>query len=248
MIESPLTWSGWLDEIGRRIGRPFTPLMCEQLTTYIELLRTWNAQINLTAILDDEGIAIRHLLDSLVLLPTIESLEQSGLKRPLRLIDIGTGAGFPGIPLKIVRPEWQVTLLDSLAKRLRFLDVVIQNLNLADIQTWHDRAEDGARRRTLRENYDIAVARAVAALPVLCEYCLPYVRIGGLFIAMKGSLEQEWPAAEQAVRQLGGKLENILEFPLPGTDFQRSLVIIRKVRPTPPIYPRKAGKPEKQPL
>lgn len=243
-----MEFGDWLDEIGSRLDRPFSRSAKAQLTTYIGLLRVWNERINLTAIVDDEGVAIRHILDSLMLLAPLEAFEQKGNRQGLSLIDIGTGAGFPGLPLKIVRPDWQVLLLDSLVKRLNFLDAVIDALRLEGVRTRHDRAEDGGHRPDLREQFDVATARAVAPLPVLCEYCLPFVRVGGLFMAMKGNPDEEWPAAGHAVRLLGGELEQIVSFRLPGTSMQRSIIQIRKTGKTPPLYPRKAGKPEKQPL
>lgn len=253
--QSLLSFPEWLDVISRRLNRPFDILAKERLDRYVALLKIWNEKVNLTAITDDEGIAIRHILDSLTLLEPIERLEHEQSlsivdNRPvaLRIVDVGTGAGFPGLPLKIVHPEWEMLLLDSLAKRLRFLDAVIGELQLEGIRTWHDRAEDAGRRRELREQFDIVTARAVASLPVLCEYCLPLVRINGLFLAMKSNLESEWPAAEKAVSMLGGKMDQIMTFTLPGTDMQRSIMIIRKVGHTPQAYPRKAGIPEKQPL
>ena len=247
MNPADLTLTGWLDRVGDLSGEPLPSLVREQMITFIQMLQTANQHVNLTAIADDEGIAIRHILDSMTLLPLIDRL-QAESPGPLSLVDIGTGAGFPGMPIKLLRPTCSVVLLDSLAKRLRFLDEVIEKLQLDQIRTWHGRAEDAGRTSGLRGTFDLAVARAVAPLNVLAEYGLPLVRTGGLFIAMKGHPEGEWPLAERAVRILGGALEEVRRFTLPGTDMQRSLFCLRKVRPTPNIYPRKAGKPEKQPL
>lgn len=244
----------WLFEISRRLNRSFDDRASMRFETYVRMLRQWNEKINLTAITDDEGIAVRHLLDSLTLLAPIERYEQEQKKRHagrvphLRLVDVGTGAGFPGLPLKIIRPDWDVLLLDSLAKRLGFLEAVIKELALEDIHTWHDRAEDAGHRQDLRGQFDLVTARAVAPLPVLCEYCLPLLHRDGLFLAMKGNPDAEWPGAAHAVRILGGELDRIEAFTLPGTDMQRSIIVIRKIGPTPDLYPRKAGKPEKQPL
>lgn len=251
----------WLLEISRRLCRPFDARARSRFEGYVRLLRQWNEKINLTAITDDEGIAVRHLLDSLTLLEPIERFEREHMDslqqnlpgasesvRPLRLVDVGSGAGFPGLPLKIIRPDWDVLLLDSLAKRLGFLEAVIKELDLDGIHTWHDRAEDAGHRIGLRGQFDLVTARAVAPLPVLCEYCLPLLRHGGLFLAMKGNPETEWPGAANAVRTLGGKLDGIQTFNLPGTEMQRSIIAIRKTGKTPAMYPRRAGKPEKQPL
>lgn len=244
----------WLLEISRRLNRSIDDQAIMRFETYVSMLKQWNEKINLTAITDDEGIAVRHLLDSLTLLAPIERFErekanQHASRTPrLRLVDVGTGAGFPGLPLKIVRPDWDVLLLDSLAKRLGFLEAVIKELALEGIHTWHDRAEDAGHRQELRGQFDLVTARAVAPLPVLCEYCLPLLRRDGLFLAMKGNPDAEWPGAAHAVRLLGGELDRIDAFNLPGTEMQRSIIAIRKISPTPGIYPRKAGKPEKQPL
>ena len=222
-----------------------------QLTSfhrYAELLRDWNTRINLTAIIDDEGIAVRHFLDSLTLLPFVEQEAKRIGKQRLSLIDVGTGAGFPGLPLKIVRPDIQLTLLDSLQKRIAFLDAVIAELSLNEVITVKDRAEDAAHKAVFRENCDIATARAVAALPVLAEYVLPFVRVGGLMIAMKGQKQEEIGEAGQAIRLLGGRLEDVHSLTLPGGDMNRTLILIRKINPTPARYPRKAGLPERRPL
>ena len=238
----------WLIEIGRRLDMPLPELALSRFSDYVRLLREWNEKVNLTAILDDEGIAVRHLLDSLTLLPWLASCPPRDPNFGLTLIDVGTGAGFPGLPLKIVRPDLQVLLLDSLAKRIKFLDQVITDLRLEKISTLHGRAEEAARQPDLRDRFDIATARAVASLPTLCEYCLPFVRVGGCFLAMKGQAAQEWSEAQKAIKILGGEIANVHEFDLPGTDMKRTIIRICKVRPTPSAYPRKAGKPEKLPL
>jgi 16S rRNA (guanine527-N7)-methyltransferase len=242
-VPMPAGLAGWINEAGRRLDLAFTPEQDFRFQRYFQLLREWNERVNLTAVVDDEGIAVRHLLDSLMLLPC---LGQPG--ETASLIDVGTGAGLPGLPLKIMRPELRVVLLDALAKRIKFLDAVIEELMLPDITTLHNRAEDAARETTLREHFDIATARAVASLPALCEYCLPFVRTGGVFLAMKGQAEPECTEARNAIRILGGELADIHEYELPGTDMKRSIIQIRKVKPTPAAYPRRAGKPESQPL
>jgi len=213
----------------------------EQFVSYMELLKDWNTKINLTAIEDDREIIIKHFIDSMSILPYIDDKEQ-------KLIDVGTGAGFPGIPLKIVNKSIQVTLLDSLEKRTKFLNEVIKSINISQIEAVHGRAEDMGVSPKYRETYDIAVARAVANLPVLLEYCLPFVKINGIFIAMKGSNTEEFENCEKALDILGGKIEKIIKMELPFTNIIRNVVVVRKFRQTPTKYPRKAGRPIKEPL
>lgn len=212
----------------------------QRLQKYAELLCLWNEKMNLTAITDPEGIAVKHFLDSMTVFKFAE------IKQNSRVIDVGTGAGFPGLVMKIVRPDLEITLLDSLAKRIGFLDEVIKTLGLDGISTVHSRAEDGAAK--YRESFDIAVARAVAAMPVLCEYCLPYVKVGGRFIAMKGqSVLAEAEGAESAVRILGGKMQPPAVFSLydAGT---RGIITVEKISQTPLKYPRNPAKISKSPL
>jgi len=236
-----------LREMVHRTGENLTKEQTQQFVRYAELLRRWNEKMNLTAIVDDEGIAVKHILDSLMLLPLMDALAEKCDSSPC-LIDVGSGAGLPGIPLVIMRPEWRGVLLDSMAKRIRFLDEVILSLELTTLKAKQDRAEDAGHDPCLREQFDLVVARAVASLPALAEYCLPFAKVGGLFVAMKGRADSEWPQAERAVTLLGGQLEKLKTFQLPGTDQTRSLFCIRKIKPTSQKYPRKAGKPEKQPL
>lgn len=219
-----------------------------QLDAYAAMLVKTNEVMNLTNITDDEGIAVRHFIDSLTLVPYIRAEQERASRKELSIIDVGTGAGFPGVVLKIAMPELKLTLLDSLNKRLNFLNEVSSVLGLKDVNTVHGRAEDAGRDRKLREKHDISCARAVASLPVLCEYCLPFVKQGGAFLAMKGNVEEEEQASVKAVSVLGGKKEKTDRFLLPGTDMNRSIVVVRKVKPTPPAYPRQAGKPSKNPL
>lgn len=216
---------------------------------YADLLEQKNAVMNLTAITDFKDVVHKHFLDSCA--PArLPWFAPEG--REISLIDVGSGAGFPGIPLKILYPELKVTLLDSLQKRVNFLNEVIEALGLEGIEAIHARAEDGARREDLRERFDIAVSRAVAQLPVLAEYCLPYVKAGGSFLAYKGSgAEEEAEAAKGAVRRLGGGKTELTVFRLPGADGEtlgRSLVRVIKTAPTPKKYPRKAGTAAKSPL
>ena len=208
---------------------------------YAELLKEWNEKMNLTAITDDEGIAVKHFADS------ISILEYARIKNGANVIDIGTGAGFPGIPLKIMRPDIRLTLLDSLNKRLMFLREVCGSLGI-EAELVHDRAEVRALDPEYREKFDTAVSRAVANLPALCEYCLPYVKTGGSFISMKGPDGiNEIKTAENAVRLLGGKQPEIKKFELPG-DSTRTIIIIEKISATPKKYPRRGQKINKSPI
>lgn len=211
-----------------------------QFEIYAKCLVEWNEKMNLTAITDPEGIAVKHFYDSLLLFTAYD------IPQGASVIDVGTGAGFPGVVLKIARPDIRLTLLDSLGKRLIFLDALLAELGL-DGTTVHARAEEGARG-ALREQFDLATARAVAALPTLCEYCLPYVRVGGAFAALKGaSAAEETAAAENAVKILGGDTPVLTETALPGGD-ARGIVVIRKKTATPPKYPRPGAKIAKDPL
>jgi len=215
---------------------------------YAKLLRKWNEVMNLTNITDDNGIAMRHFIDSLTLVPFIEKEQEKKGKKELTIIDVGTGAGFPGIPVKVQMSDLKLTLLDSLQKRIGFLDEVIKTIGLNDTRTIHSRAEDAGHSKAHRERYDIATARAVAALPVLCEYCLPFVKAGGIFLAMKGHIDEELEESKNSIAKLGGSVEKVDKFVLPGTDMDRAVVVIRKLRPTPLSYPRQAGKPSKDPI
>lgn len=207
---------------------------------YKDLLKEWNEKINLTAIVEDNEIILKHFIDSL----TIEKY----IPKEAKIIDVGTGAGFPGLPIKIIRDDIEVTLLDSLNKRLLFLDEVRKKVGLKNISLVHGRAEDIANDLKYREKYDIATARAVANLATLSEYCLPFVRINGYFICMKGNNIEELKDAEFAIEKLGGKIEKIEKIILPDSDIERNIVIIKKIKQTPKGYPRKAGTPSKNPL
>lgn len=234
--------TGALQTKALEMGIALTDEMVSQFGLYEALLVSWNERMNLTAITDPIGIQNKHFLDSL---SCVLPLQKAGGS----LIDVGTGAGFPGIPIKIARPDLSVTLMDSLNKRVTFLNEVIHQLGLADIRTVHGRAEECARKKEFRESYDYAFARAVARLNVLSEYCLPFVKPGGLFISQKGSdYEQEVVQAKEALKRLGGKVEEIIPIQIPDTDFQRVLVVIRKHQATPSQYPRASAKIDKAPL
>lgn len=210
-----------------------------RLHEYMELLALWNEKINLTAITDDGGVIIKHFQDSLTVLPFIPE------NAPV--IDVGTGAGFPGMPLAVARGDIHVTLLDSLNKRTRFLEHVKDKLSLGNVRVVCDRAEDAGRDAELRERFGVAVSRAVAPLVVLSEYCLPFVKVGGVFVAMKGGdVLTEAEEAEYAIRELGGMVKSVNSFELAGN--KRTIIEIAKAAQTPEKYPRRAGMPAKKPL
>ena len=219
----------------------------QQFLTYYEYLVEKNKVMNLTAITEYEEVITKHFLDSLAVVKT--SCFKPEKLAGKRLIDIGTGAGFPGIPLKIAFPERDILLLDSLNKRINFLNEVTEMLGLTNINTVHGRAEDYAKQKGYRESFDFCVSRAVANLSTLSEYCIPFVKQGGCFISYKsGSVDQELIQAEKAVKILGGQREEVVRFSLADTDMDRSFVVIHKAKPTPKKYPRKAGLPSKEPL
>ena len=215
-----------------------------QFMDYLDLLLEWNNKMNLTAITDRDDIVLKHFIDSLIM-PDILGIKDEEFS----IIDIGPGAGFPSIPLRIILDKPRFTLVDSLAKRLSFLQVVIDKLGLKNIELRHDRCEDVARDTLLREQYDIATARAVANLSTLSEYCLPFVKQGGRFIAYKSAdIEEEKRLSEKGIKKLGGKISDIKYYTLPYSDLGRSLVVVDKLSTTPSLYPRKAGIPAKKPL
>ena len=212
----------------------------KQFITYYEYLVEKNKVMNLTAITEYEEVILKHFLDSLSIVK-VSNFDQNKLAGK-SVIDIGTGAGFPGIPLKIAFPELKITLLDSLNKRVNFLNEVIEMLGLKNVTAVHGRAEDYAKQKEHREKYDICVSRAVANMSTLSEYCIPFVKEGGSFISYKsGKIDEELTQAENAVKILGGKVQDVVKFPLMDTDMDRSFVVIKKVKPTAKKYPRKAG-------
>jgi 16S rRNA (guanine527-N7)-methyltransferase len=224
-----------------KLGIEIADVQAEQFVTYYEMLVETNKVMNLTAITEFEDVLCKHFVDSLSI------VRKMNLKNIHNMVDIGTGAGFPGVPIKIVYPHIHLALVDSLGKRVKFLNSVVDNLNLADVECVHSRTEDLARNKSYREKFDLCTARAVASLNVLSEYCLPYVRVGGTFAAFKsGNVDNEIEGSENAIKILGGKIENTDVFDL--YDFKRSIVQIKKIKKTPMQYPRKAGTPSKNPL
>ena len=215
--------------------------MCDKFYDYYRLLIEWNEKINLTAITDEDEVAVKHFLDCL----SIKALLPDGAS----VADVGTGAGFPGIPLKIANPTVNLTLVDSLNKRTKFLAEAVQKLNLENTEIIWGRAEDVGKDENHREKYDICVSRAVANLTTLCELCLPFVRVGGKLICLKGpKASDEAAEAKRAIKILGGELESISEYEIPDADLKHNAVIIKKISQTPTKYPRKAPKPAKEPL
>lgn len=225
-----------MEESAKNIGLSLTKHQYEQFEQYKTLLKEWNEKMNLTAIVEDEDIFRKHFIDSIKVFEFKEVLEAKSI------IDVGTGAGFPGLPIKIMMPEVKLTLLDSLNKRLNFLRTVASELKMTDLEYVHSRAEDGSRLPEYREKYDIAVSRAVANMTLLSELCLPYVRKGGYFIALKGpAVEEEIQEAQHAIDLLGGKIEEVKEVCIEGMDLKHNLVIVKKVKNTPKTYPRSSA-------
>jgi len=222
---------------------PISPEILNQFNHYKNQLLEWNSHISLTAIRTPEEIETKHFMDSLSLLPTLQKYHVKSL------IDIGTGAGFPGIPLKIVDPALKLVLVESVEKKANFCRHIIQTLDLKDASVVVERAETIGQNKTYREQFDCAVARAVAALPALLEYLLPLVHVGGLVIAQKSAaVEDEIKQAKNACAILGGGMMQVEPITIPGLDAERALVIIEKVKPTPAVYPRRVGLPAKKPL
>ena len=232
-----------LESKAKELSLTFSERQIKQFEDYYRILIEWNHVMNLTAITEYEEVVEKHFIDSLSIINAVDFSEI------FNIIDIGTGAGFPGIPLKIAFSDINITLLDSLNKRVKFLNEVIEQLGLNNINAIHGRAEDYAKQKEYREKYDLCVSRAVANLSTLSEYCLPYVKINGLFIPYKsGDIDVELEKSEHAVSILGGVVSDVIRFQLPGTDIGRSFVKIKKIKSTGKKYPRKAGLPSKEPL
>lgn len=232
-----------LARLAHDAGYALSDAQLAQLTRYYELLTEWNARMNLTAITEPDDVALKHMIDSMT------AYDAALFTDGARVIDVGTGAGFPGLPLKILAPGIRLTLLDSLQKRVTFLEAVTRALDLTDVTCLHGRAEDVARDSAHRGRYDIAVSRAVARLAVLLEYDMPFLREGGTFIALKGKdAAAELAEAEKAIKILGGKAGALRPVTLPGVEDRRAIITVKKVMPTPKAYPRKAGTPAKKPL
>ena len=215
----------------------------EKLKKYREILVEWNKVMNLTGIEEEREVFIKHFLDS------ISAVTNGYINDNVSLIDVGTGAGFPGMPLKICLDNLQLTLLDSLNKRINFLNLVVRELGLKNVKTIHSRAEDGARKPELREKFDVATSRAVANMAVLSEFCMPYVKKDGYFVALKGpAIDEELENGSNAIKILGGELQGIIEISIEETDLKHNIVEVKKVKNCPKTYPRKAGTVNKKPL
>ena len=232
-----------LSECAKKFGVELFKTQLEQFEIFYKLVVEWNEKINLTAITDEKEFAVKHIIDSISLW---DEEEFSSVKK---VIDVGTGAGFPGIPLKIFKPEIEIVLLDSLSKRVEFLKKVVAELNLQNVICVHGRAEDFAKQKNFREQFDLATTRAVARLNVIAEYCLPFVKVGGTFAALKGKkFAEEIAEAKSAVKILGGGEINFAEKILPDLPDKRAVIYIDKIKSTQKKFPRKAGTPVKNPL
>lgn len=232
-----------LEEGCQEFGITLDEVQKKQFTDFYEYLVEKNKVMNLTGITEFQEVLVKHFLDSLACVKAVD------MSKVNRIMDIGTGAGFPGVPLKIAFPHLEACLLDSLKKRVNFLEETFQLLKLENITAIHGRAEEFAKNKAYRETYDLCVSRAVSNLATLSEYCLPYVKTGGFFISYKsGTVQEEVEQAQKAVKILGGRIQDVVYFQLPDSEIQRSLVVIEKVKATPGRYPRKAGTPLKEPL
>lgn len=232
-----------LISLGKEMGIKIETQQAEQFQVYLELLLSWNEKINLTAIVEPREVLIKHFIDSLCFLKAVE------VKEGAKLIDVGTGAGFPGVPLKIMRPDLKLTLLDGLNKRLKFLQEVGKELDF-EAEYIHKRAEEAGKLPEMREQYDFATARAVAKMSTLCEYCVPFIKMKGRFVAMKGpGLKEELTESKRAIAILGCKLQKVEEFRLPDAEqSERNIAVLQKIAFTPKDYPRHGNKITKTPL
>jgi len=227
-------------EKGKDINIEISENQAETFFNYMNLLIEWNNNINLTSITEPNDVVLKHFIDSITIYKYVKDS---------KVIDVGTGAGFPGIPLKILDEDMNITLLDSLNKRINFLNEVIRKLELENINTVHGRVEEVARNKEYREGFDVAVSRAVAPLNVLLEYMIPMVKVGGKCICMKGSnINEEIENSKNALKRLNCEIEEVESFKLPGSDIKRNIVIVRKKEETDKVFPRKAGTPAKKPL
>jgi len=232
-----------LSQAAQQINISLEEKQLQQFLKYKELLLEWNEKMNLTAITDEREIILKHFIDCISVLSVYTPGEKAAL------IDVGTGAGFPGVPLKIAVPSLRVTLLDSLNKRINFLNELTESLKLKDVECIHSRAEEAGKNKLYREKYDVCVSRAVANLATLAEYCLPFVKVGGEFISLKGpDVEEELNSSKKAIKTLGGEITGVKVINIPFTDINHSIVMIKKVRQTPAQYPRKAGTASKEPI
>ena len=233
----------YLEKLLKKTDLSYDKKNLNKFEKYKELLIEWNKKINITSIDQEEEIYLKHFIDSVIIKKYVIIKEGS------KTIDIGTGGGFPGIPLKLIDNDMKITLLDSLNKRIKFLDEVVKELNLKDVECVHGRAEDFGKDKNYREKYDYGFSRAVASLNVLLEYVLPFIKKNGLFIAFKGSnFKDEIQDSENALKILGGEIIDLKEYNLPESDISRSLIVIKKIKKTPMKYPRRPGTPNKKPL
>lgn len=238
-----MSFSEIFRQVAEEYGIVLTTEQVTAFTLYQELLLSWNEKMNLTAITEPREVAVKHMIDSL------SCYDEQYFATGCKVVDVGTGAGFPGLPLKIYRPDIQLTLVDSLNKRLTFLQDVVSQLGLQDVNLIHARAEEAGRMKDQRDRHAISVSRAVARLNTLAELCLPFVKPGGYFIALKGAqYQEEILEAESAIRTLAASIVDVRPISLPGLDDRRAVIYIRKDKPTPAAYPRRPGTPEKKPL
>ena len=232
-----------MERASQDVGMDFNEDKYNKFIKYMRLVQEWNEKVNLTAITEDEEFIKKHFIDC------IKIFKSDEIKEAKTVIDVGTGAGFPGLPIAIMDETKEVTLLDSLNKRINFLNIVVRELNLKNVRTIHSRAEDGGKNKDLREKFDVATSRAVANMTVLSEFCLPFVRVGGNFVALKGPLvDEELSESTNAIKKLGGNLQNVIKVNIEETELKHNIVVVNKVKECPMSFPRKAGMVTKKPL